>query len=74
MPPFFKPKAVYIGKRKDLPMSIRDRMTQEDNIIVFLAGEDKDVAGFSPSDWVNEHIHEPLRPRTEREKKTGRYK
>lgn len=70
MKKFFTPKPVYIGKRKLLPDFLPD-MTQEDNIIVFLSG---DVKGMSPAKWVDEHINIPLRPRTEREKKSGRFK
>lgn len=72
MEQFFKPKPVYIGKRIDFPDSLSDRMTQQDRIIVFLAGED--TKGYQPMDWVEEHILKPLRPRTTREKKSGRYK
>jgi len=71
MEQFFKPKPVYIGKRIDFPDTLPD-MLQQDTIMVFLAGEDTE--GFSPMDWVNEHILQPLRPRTERNRKSGRYK
>ena len=71
MEQFFKPKAVYIGKRIDFPDSLPD-MLQQDTIMVFLAGDN--VNGFCPMDWVEENILKPLRPRTAREKRTGRYK
>ena len=64
-------KPIYIGKRKLLP-DVFGAMTQETNIIVLLAGQGVD--GMTPMDWVDEHIHTPLRPRTEREIKSGRFK
>ena len=68
---FFGFAPVYVGKRKLLPDTL-PLMTQEDNIIVLLAGEN--IGGMSPMDWVDEHIHTPLRPRTQREEKSGRFK
>ena len=68
---FFTPKPVFIGKRKDFPDSLPN-MLQEDHIVVFLAGKNTD--GLTPMEWVDEHIHEPLRERSVRNKKTGRYK
>lgn len=63
---------IYIGRRKNLP-DFLPNMNQEDNIVVFLTGEE-DIDGLSPTNWMEKHIIEPLRPRTDRNKKTGRYK
>ena len=70
MKKFFKPTPVYIGKRKDFPDSLPN-MLQEDNIIVFLAGDS--INGMHPADWVDKFIHKTLRERTDRNKK-GRFR